>query len=191
MKKNIVLLVSLFVVTIVCAQSAGQKWLADARKGNVRAMIQTGKRYYMGTDGLPKNRTKALYWYEKAANAGNVEAMLLVANFPKVYGWNEFNEKRQDSQYMKWAEKAAEKGSAEGQMITVSNYEQLADWTEDPINKRHYLSKCIYWCKLLLNNSDMPKDFRYEDMTLRERNEMYSKKLELLNSRLPSLDDKH
>lgn len=58
MKRRVVLLVSLFVAIVVSAQSVGQKWLADARKGNVREMVQTGKSYYTGTNGLPKTRQK-------------------------------------------------------------------------------------------------------------------------------------
>lgn len=188
MKRRVVLLVSLFVAIVVSAQSVGQKWLADARKGNVRAMVQTGKSYYTGTNGLPQNKTKALYWFEKAANAGNTEAMLMVAQFPGVNGWTEFNEKRKNSQYLKWAEKAAAKGSAEGQMITISNYQSLADWSIENNSKRMYLSQCIYWCELLIKNTDMPTDYRYKDMTLDERNEMYTKKLLLFRSQIERID---
>ena len=73
-------------------------------------------------------------------------------------------------------------------MITISNYQSLADWSIENNSKRMYLSQCIYWCELLIKNTDMPTDYRYKDMTLDERNEMYTKKLLLFRSQIERID---
>ncbi len=46
-----------------------------AKKGNVAAMEAIAKKYMKGTEGLPRNRAQAIYWYKQAAEKGNIEAM--------------------------------------------------------------------------------------------------------------------
>lgn len=45
---------------------------ANAEKGDARAMLALGSFYEQGV-GTPRNYTKALYWYQKAADAGLAE----------------------------------------------------------------------------------------------------------------------
>ena len=52
--------------------------LADAEKGQPRAMLNVGILNEQGI-GVPRNFTKALEWWQKAADAGEKEALLRVA----------------------------------------------------------------------------------------------------------------
>lgn len=47
----------------------------DADEGNTSAMNTLGLRYESGSESLPRDRQKAFYFYEKAANAGDLGAL--------------------------------------------------------------------------------------------------------------------
>lgn len=64
------------------------KWKAEYSKaqillaegGDVDAMFDLAEKYMKGKDGLPRHRVKAIYWYRKAADAGNIKALDKLAN---------------------------------------------------------------------------------------------------------------
>ncbi len=57
---------------------AAKKWYGVAAEaGDVNSMLELGKMYYYGEDGI-KNTTQAATWYYKAADKGNSEAMFLL-----------------------------------------------------------------------------------------------------------------
>ncbi len=59
----------------------------DAKKGNPQAMFEVAEKYMSGEDGLPRHRRKAIFWYKKAADSGNKDAMDKVA---KMYARGKF-----------------------------------------------------------------------------------------------------
>ncbi len=59
----------------------------EAKKGDTQAMFDIAEKYMSGDDGLPRNRFKAIYWYKKAAELGNKDAMDKVA---KMYARGKF-----------------------------------------------------------------------------------------------------
>lgn len=61
--------------------------LDAANKGNAVAMVAVADKLMSGNKGLPRNRIQAIYWYKKAADAGNAEAIDKVA---KMYAKGRF-----------------------------------------------------------------------------------------------------
>ena len=64
-----------------------QVLVALAEKGDSKAMFDVASKYMSGKDGLPRHRTRAIYWYRKSADAGNKDAMEKLA---KMYSKGQF-----------------------------------------------------------------------------------------------------
>jgi TPR repeat protein len=84
--------------------------LASAEKGNKQACLNVGMFYEQGV-GIHKDYTKALYWYERAAQAGIAEGYLNAGNC-YIVGMGTASDVPKAAQYFA---KAAEKGSAQAQ----------------------------------------------------------------------------
>mgnify|MGYP000229879357 CR=1 FL=1 len=83
-----------------------------AKSGDVVAQISLAEAYYKG-DGLDQNYTQALYWYEKAAVAGEPEAALMAGKI-LLEGLNGKKDERRAVMHFK---SAADKGLAEAQFM--------------------------------------------------------------------------
>lgn len=134
----------------VHAQSEGQKWLNEARKGNTKAMLQTAIRYKSGLDGLAKDNSKARYWAEKAANAGNVIAMVFAGNT-----YDDLETKKFDSKKIYWHQKAADLGDEDGVFFLRNDYTLLLDYhyLSDKAEIKKCLELILYWNKRLMEFS--------------------------------------
>ncbi len=52
-----------------------KQMLREAESGDAYAMVAVGSCYYTGRCGAEQDYAKALYWYTKAAERGNVTAI--------------------------------------------------------------------------------------------------------------------
>lgn len=82
--------------------------LEAAEKGNDIAMLAVAEKFMKGGKGLPRNRVQAIFWYKKAAEAGNLEAMDKVA---KMYAKGRFLPKNPEKAQA-YFEKLANKDSS-------------------------------------------------------------------------------
>lgn len=140
MKHILTTLLSLLLAVSLNAQS-GKQWLAAARQGNVEAMHPTAVRYLNGFDGLPKDKAKALYWAEKGAEFGNVDAMLLTA---AIYQDHEKN--LMDSKTIYWYEKAAQTGSKKAMSDLCRTYTSIFyPLADDKPARIKCTERLIYW----------------------------------------------
>ena len=172
MKNFVVLVLSLFFAFSSNAQGQGQKWLAEARKGNVKAMYQTAIRYHMGMDGLAKDEKKAQYWAEKAGNEGYVKAMMLAGQT-----YDDLETKKFDSRRIYWFKKAAETGDIEAMGRTRDTYSLLEAKLVSKKDKRKSIEQYLYWNDRMLE-SDLPDKKREECEWMKK---IISEKLERLN----------
>lgn len=129
----------------VHAQSEGQKWLNAARQGNTNAMYQTALRYKHGLDGLAEDNNKARYWAEKAADAGNIKAMVLAGNT-----YDDLETKKFESRRFYWYQKAADSGSEDGTFWMRQTYVRLLGELSDKEEKRKCLEQILNWNKRLM-----------------------------------------
>ena len=86
-------------------ESASQWYLDKAEQGNVKAQTCMVKRYYEGK-GVEKNKELAREWCEKSIEQGDSEAMCLMADYFYC---------KEDKEYLKWYEKAADHGFVKAQ----------------------------------------------------------------------------
>ena len=90
-------------------------YLKAAEAGIVPAMVACGNLYLDGKDGIKKNVSKAMEWFQKAASAGNLTAM---NNIGYVY---ETLENYEES--LNWYKKAADLGNITAMMNLAGVYE--------------------------------------------------------------------
>lgn len=150
MRRYILLIVTIMFSVGVYAQSEGQKWLADARKGNLKAMYQTAIRYNYGIDGLPKNKQKAIYWAEMAANKGYTDAMVLLGNC-----YDDLKTKMFDSKKLYWLVKAGQAGNTDGMRHARSSYMLLKNYVTSKSDKIKCVEQQIYWNNRMLEQPDL------------------------------------
>jgi TPR repeat protein len=90
--------------------SLRQKFQISASQGDPAAQYEMGRMYSQG-DWMPKDKQKAVYWYQKAAKQGSAEAQY---NLGMMY--YQGDGVTQDFQTaFKWFKKAAEQGHAKAQ----------------------------------------------------------------------------
>jgi len=117
-----------FSCTNVIAQTYSQALLNKAKAGNAVAQYQLAECYndYSGSKGVEHDSDKAFYWYEKAAQKGNVDAMY------KIGSWKG---------YEKWMKTAAEKGHIQAQtkyglqLKKEKKYEEAFRWFKKAAEK--------------------------------------------------------
>lgn len=127
-----------------------------ASKGSARAMFRLGLVYEEGA-GIPKDRTQAEIWFTKAAEAGLIPAMVRLGvgqgGWKKSDKWCEQGAARggtltmlelgkrflegnvhgyvgpeRKESALKWFQRAAEAGDANGHTMVGAHYEQLGDY---------------------------------------------------------------
>lgn len=98
-------------------------------------MYQLGENYYYGK-GVLVDEEKAVYWYKKAAEAGNADGMYSLGY---VYQFGIGIEKN-DREAFYWYEKAAEAGNADGMR-------SLSDCYDYGIGTEKDEKEAIYWQK--------------------------------------------
>lgn len=79
--------------------------LKSAENGNPIAMNAVARKFLKGTDGLPRNIIKAIYWHKKAADKGNLSSIETLA---KMYARGRYvtkNPERAREYFLKIAEK--------------------------------------------------------------------------------------
>ena len=110
-----------------------EKYVANLGKNSVDVMVLLGK-VYDGWRCEFKNEAKALEWYTKAANKGDVEAMYLIAELCRINAskydnkkdnaFGQYNKyiKDKTAEAIKWYNKAAENGHVDAQIRLGINY---------------------------------------------------------------------
>lgn len=89
-----------------------------AQKGDADAQLELGFYYQEGEEGAPKDQQKAIYWYKKAAENGNVIAQF---NMGEIY--DSGNGVKQDfAKAASWYLKAAKQGDALAQCAVGNCY---------------------------------------------------------------------
>lgn len=149
--KHLILSILSILISINLNAQTGKVLLNFARQGDVEAMYAVALRYNNGFDGLPKDKTKALYWAEKAAELGNVDAMILASSVS-----NDRMENLMASKQIYWGEKAAQAGSTKGMTSLCRNYSSIYYSLSD--NKPDQIKCCerlIYWYGQLSQNYDL------------------------------------
>lgn len=148
MKKLLFAFIAILFSMGVNAQ--GQKWLTNARKGNVNAMYQTALRYKHGFDGLAKNEQKAIYWAESAAKKGNIDAMVLLSSL-----YDDLKTKKFESKRLYWLVKAGQAGNTDGMMQARSAYLLLERYVTTKDDKIKCVEQQIYWNNRMLKQPDV------------------------------------
>lgn len=118
----------LSICEVMNAQTFSQTLLNKAKAGNAVAQYQLAECYndYSGSKGVGYDSDKAFYWYEKAAQKGNVDAMY------KIGSWKG---------YEKWMKAAAEKGHTQAQtkyglqLKKEKKYEEAFRWFKKAADK--------------------------------------------------------
>ena len=92
---------------------------ASVVENNPAKALELGNKYY-NADGVALDYEKAVFWYQKAAEQGNADAMLQLALcYRKGHGVDGDQE-----ECVKWLKKSAEKGVAKAQYYLASYYEE-------------------------------------------------------------------
>lgn len=89
-----------------------QQLIAKAEQGNANAQFQVGLKYQNG-EGVEKDNTKAVDWYQKSAEQGNSDAQ---ANLGAMYQYG-FGVEKSDSEALSWFRKSADQGNSSGQNL--------------------------------------------------------------------------
>lgn len=107
-----------------------------AECGNPNAQFKLGLRYYNGQE-LPKDNTKAAFWFEKAAELGHATAQYNIGQcYEKAIGV-----RQSDAKALYWYSKAAENGDVEA-ISNLGMYHYTGKGT--PVN---YEKAVQYWDK--------------------------------------------
>ena len=99
-----------------------EKWQPAAAAGDADAQYKLAFLYLTGV-GVPKNATKALIWFEKAANQNHAAAQYELGKF------HEYKRGRcAAAQAIQWWEKASALGNADAQNILALKYDMGYHW---------------------------------------------------------------
>lgn len=110
--------------------------------------------YYNG-EGTPKDMEKALYWYEKAAEQGHINAQFYC-------GWMNDNGEgtpQDKSKALQWYEKSAEQGNATAQFNCGNMYDNGIGTEKDTV-------KALYWYEKSAAQGDADAEARAENYYL-------------------------
>lgn len=102
-----------------CAEAV-QRWTAAAKKGHSGAMYDLGNLFLTAPKGCPasQDHPKALTWFRKAANRGDVRAM---ASIGVMYEGG-MGVKRDGHAAFQWYLKAAHRGGVQGMVNAANTY---------------------------------------------------------------------
>lgn len=174
-----------FILGLACllmgmaCYAQGQKYLTEARKGSASAMDKVGVYYNLGMGGLPKDKTKAAYWFKKGAEAGSADAMFHYAR--DVIGVEEVKQNKLNSQYLFWLEKAANTRPEDMTEPVINAYDGLkSEVKNDKSTYKQVLEKRIKWLKVSLTY-EQNNNIRNANKLSLEQDEM---ELERLNNEI-------
>jgi uncharacterized protein len=111
---------------------ANQWYLKAAEAGQSHAQFYLGGNYFSGTEGLPQDTAKAIYWSEKSAEQGVVLAQFNVANM--------YEQEKNMTKAIYWYEKAVAQVCPEA-MGNLANIYEYGTGTAKNIQKAHQLRK--------------------------------------------------
>ena len=122
--------------------------LEKAKSGNVEAQMEVAKSYRYGKK-VGTNIGQSVYWYEKAAEQNNVDAMLTLAG---MYNFGLQGIKEDHSEAVRWWLKAASLGSVPatsflgsayfyGKGVAVDQAKGIEFWTK-AAEKNQYVAQC-------------------------------------------------
>ncbi len=109
-----------------------------AESGNVLAMLSVAKKFMRGKDGFPRSGAQGVFWYKRAADSGNREALEYVA---KMYASGRFLEKNPEKA-RELFEKVAEMDPGFGNDIALF-YADGREIPPDPERARYWFEKSI------------------------------------------------
>jgi len=123
-----------------------------AEQGDVEAQFELGFMYDFGS-GVEKDASKAVYWYQKAANQGDATAQFFLGS---MYDYGNGGEK-DDTMAVYWYKKAAEQGNVSAQVVLGSKYYKGEGVIKD-------ISKAICLYKKAAEQGDVEAQFELGDM---------------------------
>lgn len=133
---------------VVLEVPQGTGGLESVEKGESSSMLKMAQNYENGTGAYNKNIQQALEWYEKAAEAGSIEAQEYLAEV-LFEGKNGFQ--KNDDKALRWNEACAKRGKS-------SSYLPLAEL----YSKKNQTENVIIWLRKYceLNNEDISQILR-------------------------------
>ena len=119
---------------------------AAAERGDAASQFKVGMTYYKGK-GASKNITKALYWFEKAAEQGNADAQYMLGeiNYQDAYDHRVDGHPNPErlATAAKWILKAASQGHADAQNMLSGLYRSGEGAPKDPASALEWLQKSV------------------------------------------------
>jgi TPR repeat protein len=114
----------------------GVRWLESAgEQGQTYALCALGQVYYGGLGPIPSSPETCTKYFQKAADLGDSEAMLTLANYYEIG----FGVPQSDEKYIELNKQASEAGNAKGNYNLAVSYEYGRHSTVDEIESiRHY-----------------------------------------------------
>jgi len=139
--------------------------VGKAEQGDADAQFNLGKMYFLGQIGAPQDYKKAVYWFEKAADQGNVLAQNLLG-----YMYSHGQGVTQDyKKAVYWFEKAAEQGDVNvqynlGYMYNngeglPQDYKKAAYWYEKAAEQGDVSAQSNLGF-MYLNGKGVPQDYK-------------------------------
>jgi uncharacterized protein len=133
-------------------------WIPLAAKGVAQAQFYLGVAYYTG-QGMPKDLTKSIAWFSKAADKRNADAEVALG---KCYSLGE-GVTKDEVQAFAWYRKAADQGDAAAQWLVGDSYQyghgvskdldQAIDWYQKSASQDFDPAKVILSSVLSLRNA--------------------------------------
>lgn len=159
-------------------------WLRrSANKGYLEAQFALGKIYHFGKPSVLRDLKEAEFWYEKAANQGDLEAVKYLEILRQEPDYTLTSAPSMDEKWnMQWTVKMATYGDAQsqfqmGQMYLKGikirmDYEQAAAWFEKAAIQGH-IESMFALANLYADGKGIPSDmkkaiFWYEQAAMRD-----------------------
>lgn len=126
-------LLGILSLTLACNEAERLRYKAE--RGDVEAMKKLGKKYIVFYDkDVNRNGELAIFWYSKAAEHEDSDAMVALGEIYEIHQKKEMQEK---AYY--WYLKAAEKGNINAMVALAQGYEQ------GNLNRKKDLKMWKYW----------------------------------------------
>lgn len=148
------IILTLFPATVVFAESF-EALLEKANNGDVKAQYQVGYLYSSGNQGVSFDEEKGVFWFKKAAEAGDAKSQLSLA---MSYLWGSGVSKN-SRKGIEWLTKSANQNNA---MAQYNLAEEYADGKN--INKDQDLAN--YWYLKSAENGDVSAQFKLGSLYL-------------------------
>lgn len=142
------IIVIFFPTTLVFAESF-EKVLEKANNGDVKAQYQVGYLYSNGNQGVSFDEEKGVFWFKKAAEAGDSESQLSLA---MSYLWGS-GIRQNTRKGIEWLTKSANQNNAMAQYNLSEEYSDGKNIKQDQ-NLAHY------WHLKAAKNGDVSAQFK-------------------------------